>query len=439
MLETRRGRIRQQRAEEMKFIVAIAQHRISLIISIILTAAYFFSLSLKFHLQNLWSLRGDAYIIYEKSLQVVHAAQYPASLALGNVNEVYPYPPPAALIFTALGSLGPEVYSAVWLSLTFLALFATFRFSLAGEPPQITRAWAATLLPVLLLVTNPIKYDLQNANDNLIILAMTMASYALLSRRPVVSGILLALTISLKLYTGVLLVWLIFFRPRAAASCIAGLVVLWLVVPVLYFGIGGALQVYRGWLEQLAIVNDPSVYLSLGSGAGAPVISLRRAAATITGSSAFSWQATLALSAMQLVWLCTLGGYAARAWLSRPTPVCSRITLADWSIMLLAPLPFSPWLEPYHAVVEIPAFILCMLIISDDDQSRRDPLIVASVCAIILISKGIPTPFEARGIKVLLESMLLTATFAWIRPRLGGLKRSGAATGAVKHAAPVAS
>jgi hypothetical protein len=39
--------------------------------------------------------------------------------------------------------------------------------------------------------------------------------------------------------------------------------------------------------------------------------------------------------------------------------------LADWLVLLLFPLPFSPWLEPYHAVPMLTAAVLLVAVAMD--------------------------------------------------------------------------
>ncbi|MET0850004.1 MAG: hypothetical protein ABW020_02645 [Candidatus Rokuibacteriota bacterium] len=60
-----------------------------------------------------------------------------------------------------------------------------------------------------------------------------------------------------------------------------------------------------------------------------------------------TWTGVVALWAL---WLGALLWYARRALAAGRGSAPSRAALADWTVLLLAPLPLSPWLEPYHPV-----------------------------------------------------------------------------------------
>jgi hypothetical protein len=381
-------------------------------------AVYFAYTASKFHLVNLSSLGGDAFIVYQKALAIAESGRYPAQSTLGNFNEIFPYPPPSVLIFAMLGRLGPGVFMMLWEVATFLALYASVRFSVQYENERTKGAWPLLVLAAIVLTYNPIEYDLASKNDNLIILAITMSSFALLGRRPAASGVALALAISLKLYSGLLLPWLLFVNRRAAASCIVALVGLWLVAPALYWGGDGLVQIYRGWFDQLAIANGRWVYALPGTGLGPPLITLRLAASKILMADPFAGQVRLLLLAMQLGWLGVLASYIYRAWWRASAPDAWRAKLADWSVLLLAPLPFSPWLEPYHAVALIPGFALCILLLIDETQSRPTRLTAAFACLAAAVVKELPTPFEMRGLVFLAQFVFVTAALSVARPRL---------------------
>ena len=81
-----------------------------------------------------------------------------------------------------------------------------------------------------------------------------------------------------------------------------------------------------------------------------------------------------------LVWLLRIGWIALLAWYAWRCRDClvakipSRAALADWTILLLAPLPFSPWLEPYHAVPLLVAAVLCIAVALDGRMPHGDRL-----------------------------------------------------------------
>jgi Glycosyltransferase family 87 len=388
--------------------------------ALVLLAIYFFYVAAKFRFHELIAFEGDATIIYLNSTLIAETGRYPAQSVLGNFNAIFPYPPSSILIFATLSKLPQTPFIAVWEIATFVALFASVRLSVEGEQEDVKRAWPLLLLPAILLVFNPIEYDLRNKNVNLIILALTMLSCATAKKRPVVSGLLVAVTTSLKLYSGVLLLWMIAFNRRAAISALIMLVVLWVVVPGLYWGPEGLIEVYRGWFDQLVIANGAWVYALQNTGIGPPLTSLRSAAAKMVTSDPFSMPAQRALWAMQAFWLSIIGWYAYRAWWRRPMPASWRQRLADWSVLLVVPLPFSPWLEPYHAVVLLPGSVLCIVLALDASARIADRLTAVIACIGILAVKLLPISFEARGAVFLTQFVFVTVALAIIHPRLSG-------------------
>ena len=87
-----------------------------------------------------------------------------------------------------------------------------------------------------MVADGPVAWDLRNANSNLVALGLVVAAYALAARRPAIAGVLIGLSISLKLYSGLLLLWLLANGPRpalyaGALTCIF----LWLLLPAAVF------------------------------------------------------------------------------------------------------------------------------------------------------------------------------------------------------------
>jgi hypothetical protein len=386
--------------------------------AILIAVGYFLYNACKFRIAGLVQLSGDASIIFQSSLTIAATGRYPAQSALGNFNDIFPYPPPAVLIFAALAKLGPTIFMTVIEVLTFIALFAVVRLCVVQEGRAVVRMWPLLLLPVILLTYNPIEYDLFGRNVNLTILALTLSSFALLRRAPVASGVVLALAISLKLYSGLLLVWLILFNRKAAVSCVVALAALWIVAPLLYWGGDGAVRIYRDWLDQLAIANGSWVYALAGSGTGPPLITLRLAASRLLAADPFGPDVRNLLLLLQAAWVSVLAVYGYRAWQRPASKNVSRATLADWFVLLVAPLPFSPWFEPYHAVALIPGFVLCMLLALDRSWSWHARSIMVLACIASAVVKELPIPFEMRGLVFTAQFMFVILALSSVRPDL---------------------
>src|SRR5262245_39999315 len=259
-----------------------------------------------------------------------------------------------------------------WYFLMVAGLVVCLRASLVQERNETRAAWLLVGLVVILIADAPISWDLRNANSNLICIGLVMAGYALVGRIPVLAGIFVALAFSIKLYSGLLLVYLFFNGPRRATTAAAATVfILWLGLPVGLFGTDGTLRLYSGWSDQVRTIGDPPLHASLATRPGGPpIVSLQTAVVNLTGAEFGSDTTRAWLSAIETIWLAALLVYAWRCRGTFCVPIPSRAVLADWVVLMLAPLPFSPWLEPYHAVPVLVAVLLCVAVALDDHHCK---------------------------------------------------------------------
>jgi hypothetical protein len=367
----------------------------------------------RFHLSAIWPLqpRDDAAIIFDVPQHIVAQSAYAAG-------TIFPYSPSAVLIFRGLGLGGPALFMGVWYVLMIAGLIFTLRASLWQERRNIQAAWLLIGLIGILLADSPISWDLRGANSNLIYLGLVMAAYASLGAWPVLAGALIGLSVSLKLYSALLLIWLVVNGPwRAVAAAVATILVLWIVLPVLLFGVAGPLQVYAGWEHQLQILRDPLIHARPST--ELPLVSLEHAVMHLTGAAYGSAAMLLRVSALWAVWLAALMWYC---WRCRPffapMAVPSRAALADWVVLLLAPLLLSPWLEPNHCVPLLVGALLAVVIALDETMMRRDrvaALIATAALALFTVGK---VPFAVRGLGLEAIFLVLVIAFAFVRPRL---------------------
>jgi hypothetical protein len=96
----------------------------------------------------------------------------------------------------------------------------------------------------------------------------------------------------------------------------------------------------------------------------------------------------------------------------------SRAALADWTVLMLAPLPFSPWLEPYHGVPVVPGTILCLVVAPDTRATEPDRIIVAAALSVLLAMHAVRIPLPIRGLQLLVQFLVLIIAFGLVRPRL---------------------
>jgi hypothetical protein len=370
----------------------------------------------RFQLATVWPLapRGDASILFHYSHSVLEQMGYPT-------DAIFPYSPSAVLMFHSLGIGGPTVFMAAWYVLIVVGLISTMRASVAQEPRHTQAAWLVVGTVAMLLADSPISWDLRNANSNLVYLGMVIVGYGLLGCLPIVAGTLIGLSFSLKLYSGLLLLWLLINGPaRALVAAAMTILFVWIMLPVALVGPDGTLGLYAGWMEQLRTISDPLVHAKLAAAEGGPpLVTLQRAIVNLTGEGYGSAATVAYLWMVWSVWLAALLWYAWRCHRSTgPLVAPSRAALADWIVLLLAPLPFSPWLEPYHCVVLFVGALLCVTIALDENAIFGDRMASLAALATLLIFLAVKVPFSVRGLGLTAQLIVFLLVLAYLRPRL---------------------
>lgn len=375
----------------------------------------------KFRLSEIWPLRptGDAAIMFDVSQRIVAQADYPARLGLGNFFELLPYPPPAVLMLANLSAAGRQYFTVIWLILMALGLFWSMRATLAGEAPATRAAWLLLGVCGVAVAGSPIAWDLRYANSNLICLGFVMLGYANLARRPVLAGCCVAVSIAFKLYSGLLLGWLLISRPKAAVACLVTTIVLWLLWPLAVFGPTGAAAIYAGWREQVRIIAAPWVYPVLATGVGPGIVTLRRAAMAITGEAPDAAATKWIVGSLLVGWTLLVLWYVQRALKAGLSRAPSRAAIADWVVLLLAPLPFSPWLEPHHTVALLPAALLLITVALDQKVIVRHRIMAGTALAGVTLLREFVGPFPLRGLSLLGQFALIVFVLAMLRREFG--------------------
>jgi len=372
-----------------------------------------------FHLFQIWPPvpSHDAAIQFERAREIFAHGSY-ASPPQTSVYNAWPYPPSAVLLFRGLEILGPGPFMVVWIALMIGGLLVTFRASVAGEEGDLRAAWLLLGAASLVFVDSSVSWDLRKANGNLVYLGLCLAGYGSLRQHRWFAGAMVGLSMCLKLYSALLLLWLMVRGPRRALySATITILLLWLLLPLAIFRVDGVIRMYHGWYEQLKIVNDPAIYTVLAArGHGPPLVTLRRAAMTLTGTGATEAATRTVLLLLWASWLIALLWYMRRTFAGERAEAPSRSALADWTILMLAPLPFSPWLEPYHAVPVVPAAILCLETAFDgrvETQLRSIPLVALSA---LLAMRLIFLPFGIRALGLLAQFIVLVIALGLLRP-----------------------
>ena len=87
-------------------------------------------------------------------------------------------------------------------------------------------------------------------------------------------------------------------------------------------------------------------------------------------------------------------------------------------LLLLAPLPLSPWLEPYHAVPLIVGASLLLAILIDDRLATGQGAIALTAVLGLGMIRLAPIPFAMRGIALLASFLVMIGALAALRPKL---------------------
>lgn len=369
----------------------------------------------RFRLATVWPLvpAGDANIIFESARQTFALAAYDPAVT-------FPYSPSAVLVFAAFTAAGPAAFTILWYVLMAAGLVVSVRAALTQERVEVRAAWPLIGMIAVAFADSPIRWDLRNSNSNLIYLGVVMAGYGLAARRPLLAGALVGLSVSLKLYSGLLFGWLVVNGPRRMLYAgAAAMALLWIVLPLAFFGVEGTLRLYAGWKAQVDRIADAAYHahiITLPS--GAPVVTLHKAIVNLTGETFESLRTQAWVWTLRGAWVAVLLWYAWRCRSALFAAIPSRAALSDWTVLLLAPLPLSPWLEPYHAVPFLIAAVLCIAIALDRGVLRRDRLLALAALGTLGFFLVVRVPFGVRGLGLFAQFLSMTVVLGLLRPRL---------------------
>ncbi len=292
---------------------------------------------------------------------VLQHLQYP-SLVTGEWTIPFPYLPSAIAMFLPLSALPEPVAFGLWIFLQASSLAAVLWAALKLTNGWDLRGRLFIALAAVLMTSNPLSWDFRTHNNNVIYLALVML--ALMTTRQWLSGLLLGISFNMKIYSGPLVAVFLWRREyRLAIAMIAASILIAVALPVLVFGPSGYVGLLGGWVQQALHFNPPP-----GVPAVLPPDLFRLSASTLLGVE--SEATPLLLYTAQALWALTVVGYFAVATWRAPALADGCARLADVCVLLLAPLPFSPWFQPYHAVVLLPAYVLLLTVAATETEPR---------------------------------------------------------------------
>lgn len=173
----------------------------------------------------------------------------------------FTYPPFAAVLFTAIATLGATALEVTWTVLSALALYATIVLSWKALGYRLNATLLAAAVPMMIIATllEPVRTTIWYGQINLILLLLVVWDLSR-AQDSKLRGIGMGLAAGIKLTPGFFLVYLAITRQwRAlvtAASTIAGTIIIaGLIIP------RDSLRFWRGTLfesERIGAVNAPS-------------------------------------------------------------------------------------------------------------------------------------------------------------------------------------
>jgi len=351
----------------------------------------------------------DHVITWSFSRQVADTGAYPPE---------FTYPLPAVVVKLLLGIPGRAVSSVVWMAVMLLSLHVCLRGLLGllghGDDP---RRRVMALLGVLAVVYF-VQWDFRAMNANTVFMALVVGSLVQADRgRAGLAGFLLASSIALKLYSVVLVPYLLWRRRgRELMATLLGLVFWFGLVPILYFGPGEASSLTRSWLGVMLGTLQPHF---------APEVVAYKVSlhSVLTSLLASSPRAALLLTrGLQAVWVFAIVVWLARAGRGEGRVESGPIELARTSVLCLAMLFVSPLLEPHHGVLLL---LPALLVLHEVFEPDRDPalrrglaaILVAGFVAVELAPSGV-----AKGIAVNANLLLFSLAAARIAVEQVGLR-----------------
>jgi hypothetical protein len=344
----------------------------------------------------------DYAILYRASRQVVSAGTYPPG---------YPYPPSAAVLHYASAVFSFPVSATLWLIVTTTSALGCWALlarllDLGRRPGQLLLLLLAQAAASSFLV-----WDLRSQNCNVVFLAALLLGVDGLRRqRPLSAGFWLALSFSLKLFSILCLPYLLWTGRRRELAWTLGFIgFFWAVLPILLIGPGGTVRAYGDWRRQLAEASNAERLL-----AHPIVISLHGSAAWLAdGDTALGW---VILNGMRGLWAALF----LTAWLlTRGRNGGAYGLLTDVSVLTLAPIAVSPYLEPYHPVPYAIAALLLLHAAVDGSRTRRQRRLAALLFAASLAVGMAPLDWKVRGLVVSVK-LLLAVGGCVLLARLGG-------------------
>jgi len=316
--------------------------------------------------------------------------------------EHYAYPPAYVVLMLGWLKLGALAFPA-WIALAIASLLAVVVVSakatgLAARPGGI----AVAALSVL-VVSYAVGWDLKSRNVNLAYLGAIVLALWFGARRPALAGLLLSLSMAIKLYSVLFLPWLVWRRRWVwLAWTLAGIALWFVVLPMLVFGPLQAVALTKAWWIALGPAGDPA-YQAIFPGY---LISLHKTLASLLALPPTDAGVIAATRVLQFAFLALI------AWMLWRYPLDD---LSAGALLVLAPLPLAPILQPHHAAVMLLPALALLAIAADDTVSRFRRVASAAVLLLCFVLTQSGPAGTWRGVAILLATLILALSVGMLQ------------------------
>jgi hypothetical protein len=282
----------------------------------------------------------------------------------------YFFPPANAIIVHAYGAIDRELafrfYVLIQVACFVALLWMWSRYlELAKRPARLV-----ILATAVLAAFRYVHTEFAMHNVNLVCLALVSA--AVIFDRHRAAGLLYALSLALKPYSSVLILPWMIWRGRWlwVIHAVFWLLVLFVVLPALFFGVSDAVTLHGDWIRSLARAG--SDYTS--------GLSVRAGLAILLDRPVTDARIVQADAIAQGVWIVVVAAFFVPT-LMRKGPVSASVTGAELAAILLVALPIGALQQPARGV----ALLIAMLVIATaafaDERSRWSRIVLFAVLA----------------------------------------------------------
>jgi Glycosyltransferase family 87 len=337
----------------------------------------------------------DYRLLYDFSKSIVETQRYPAQ---------HSYPPSAIVFHYATAQFDFPTSAAIYLTCNIGAALACWWVLLSMLRIDFRPGSLVVVLLAFAAASPFFTWELRSQNCNLFfLLALLLGVWFMDRERPKSAGLCVALSFSLKLFSVLVIPYLLWKRQfRTLAWTVAFVALFWIVIPGVVFGPSGLVPVYREWFCQLQ-----------SNSSGRPdldhpiLISIHNSAHWIADGDQRGTQRIV--YAVWMAWLAiAIVGWRTSRKRSDTQPDAFGL-LADISLLTLGPIAVSPYFEQYHAV---PYAIPATLLLHAATDVRQRPRL--RMLALMFFATGLglslaPTDWSARGLWVNLNLMVATS------------------------------